>query len=313
MEEAVKITPAQREFLYSPLNKARIANRNVQGRQLSYLEASDVKRYLIRVFGIGGFNVELTSCEVAFEQEKPNSKGTGNNWNVGYRATVRLTIRSSDGFDSAAYEEAAVGFASLPDRGEAHDMAMKTAESDALKRCAIYLGTQFGLSLYFDGTLQDVVGGSLDEDSVALSAPQSVPEVQATPEVPTPENVSEEPATVQDEAKEEEEPAQTLGTPTPEAEAVAVLEEAGAMGTVVEPHTPEYVEWMTKLRDQAVVANSALRIAQVIKLKGEATETFGSDFLDRLVTIKGSTMTYRRLCDDVATGAFLPKPEGESA
>ena len=46
-------------------------------------------------------------------------------------------------------------------RGEAHDMAIKTAESDALKRAAINLGTQFGLSLYDEGSMKDVVGMTL--------------------------------------------------------------------------------------------------------------------------------------------------------
>ena len=41
-------------------------------------------------------------------------------------------------------------------------MAVKTAESDALKRAAINLGTQFGLSLYNNGSLKDVVGATLE-------------------------------------------------------------------------------------------------------------------------------------------------------
>ena len=40
-------------------------------------------------------------------------------------------------------------------------MAVKTAESDALKRAAINLGTQFGLSLYDNGSRADVVGHTL--------------------------------------------------------------------------------------------------------------------------------------------------------
>ena len=59
------------------------------------------------------------------------------------------------------YTEAAVGSATLPQRGEAHDMAVKTAESDAIKRAAINLGTQFGLSLYNNGDLKDVVKATL--------------------------------------------------------------------------------------------------------------------------------------------------------
>jgi hypothetical protein len=36
-------------------------------------------------------------------------------------------------------------------------MAVKSAESDALKRAAVYLGDQFGLSLYRDGSTSRVV------------------------------------------------------------------------------------------------------------------------------------------------------------
>jgi hypothetical protein len=44
-------------------------------------------------------------------------------------------------------------------------MAIKTAESDALKRAAINLGTQFGLSLYNNGSMRDVVVQTLDKES----------------------------------------------------------------------------------------------------------------------------------------------------
>jgi hypothetical protein len=47
----------------------------------------------------------------------------------------------------------------MPDfkRGDVHDMAIKTAESQALKRCATNLGDQFGLSLYRNGSADPVV------------------------------------------------------------------------------------------------------------------------------------------------------------
>ena len=46
-------------------------------------------------------------------------------------------------------------------------MAVKTAESDALKRAAINLGTQFGLSLYQNGSLRDVIIQTLDMEDAA--------------------------------------------------------------------------------------------------------------------------------------------------
>lgn len=53
--------------------------------------------------------------------------------------------------------------ANLPDPGEAHDMAVKTAESDAFKRAAINLGDNFGLSLYNNGSVAPVVRATIAE------------------------------------------------------------------------------------------------------------------------------------------------------
>ena len=83
----------------------------------------------------------------------------GDKTNVGYKVVGQLRIHAT----GATYTEAAVGSATLPQRGEAHDMAVKTAESDALKRAAINLGDQFGLSLYNNGAVAPVVVKTLVE------------------------------------------------------------------------------------------------------------------------------------------------------
>lgn len=146
---------AQYEQLLKPLNESRVAKRSQAGRNLSYLEAWDVKAHLIRIFGFGGWSWEVRSADLAFESEKDGK------WNVGYKVLGELVISDL----KCVYAEAAVGSATLPQRGEAHDMAIKTAESDALKRAAINLGTQFGLSLYSNGSLRDVVGRTLDMEA----------------------------------------------------------------------------------------------------------------------------------------------------
>lgn len=143
----------QYEQLLKPLNPSRVAKRSQAGRQLSYLEAWDVKAHLIRIFGFGGWSADVLEAWLAFEEK--NEKGQ---WSVGYKVLLRLNIHAL----GVTYTEAAVGSSTLPQRGEAHDMAIKTAESDALKRAAINLGTQFGLSLYNDGSLNDVVIATLD-------------------------------------------------------------------------------------------------------------------------------------------------------
>lgn len=147
----------QQEILLKGLNPQRISQRKGGGgRSLSYLEAWDVKAHLIRVFGFGGFSSDVLSAELMFEDQ------VGNNWNVGYKVILRFTL-GQDRF--ITYTEAAVGSASLPQRGEAHDMAVKTAESDALKRAAINLGDQFGLSLYNNGSTAPVVNQTLAGDT----------------------------------------------------------------------------------------------------------------------------------------------------
>ena len=162
--------------LLKPLNPSRVAKRAQAGRSLSYLEAWDVKAHLNRIFGFCNWSAEVLTADLAFEEK--NEKGQ---WNVGYKVVLRLTV------ECAEYTEAAVGAATLPQRGEAHDMAVKTAESDALKRAAINLGTQFGLSLYNDGSMKDVVGQTLDRE-VSHGGTDSQPE-EPQVEVPVTDHV----------------------------------------------------------------------------------------------------------------------------
>jgi recombination DNA repair RAD52 pathway protein len=111
------------------------------------MEAWDIKAHMIRVFGFGLWSWDVIDADLVFEEKGDR------NWEVGYRVIGSLRIHQT----GASYTEAAVGIASLPSRGEAHDMAVKTGESDAFKRAAINLGDNFGLSLYKNGQTAPVV------------------------------------------------------------------------------------------------------------------------------------------------------------
>jgi DNA recombination protein Rad52 len=146
------ITARQQEILLKGINGDRIAQRKGGGgRSLSYLEAWDVKAHMNRIFGFLNWSADVSTAELAYED---NSDGR---WNVAYKVILTLRV------NGASYTEAAVGSATLPSRGEAHDMAIKTAESDAFKRAAINLGDQFGLSLYNNGSTAPVVKQTLVE------------------------------------------------------------------------------------------------------------------------------------------------------
>ncbi|MFF2922755.1 Rad52/Rad22 family DNA repair protein [Streptomyces celluloflavus] len=144
----VDLTPEQVTTLLAPINPSRV--QNLRGQ--SHLEAWDVRRWLNRVFGFGGWSDEtLELAPVAQMEINPGR------WTVVYRAQVRLTVKTTDGRVLTAYDDAAMGDSrNQPSLGDAHDQAMKTALSQALKRCAHNLGDAFGLSLYNDGSRQAV-------------------------------------------------------------------------------------------------------------------------------------------------------------
>jgi recombination DNA repair RAD52 pathway protein len=139
----------QYEFLLKPIQRARIGK---DGKGFAHLEAWDVRRVLIGVFGYTGWSADTTAMELIFE----NDRG-GGRYDVAYRAQVTLKIGDT------TYTEWAVGDSpNNPSRADAHDMAIKTAESQAFKRCAVNLGDAFGLSLYDGGSLRQSIRSTLD-------------------------------------------------------------------------------------------------------------------------------------------------------
>lgn len=130
---------------------------------LSHLEAYDVRAHLNRVFGFGRWSADVIEMTLINERFGKNSKGRDAVYVV-YRAGLRLTVNAPDGTQLATYTEYAAGDAlgfPVAKLGDAHDFAMKTAESQALKRAATNLGDQFGLSLYNSGSTKQIVQVSL--------------------------------------------------------------------------------------------------------------------------------------------------------
>ena len=174
----LNLTKNQLSALMADLNPKRIKSRTQSGRSLSYLESYDVKATLIRVFGCGGFSADVVDTQILkIETDIPKRGGGTTAFRVTAMSTVRLTIHGNDVVDGevirsighdVTYTETAVASQAGADPGEVADFAVKTAESDALKRCATYLGTQFGLSLYADGQTQDVVRVVLEPEQKAM-------------------------------------------------------------------------------------------------------------------------------------------------
>lgn len=192
-----QLTADQLSFLLAGIRKERVGR---DGKGFSHVEAWDIRRHLIRVFGFGGYDTDQQDMTcVAQIEHKPSSPNGRSRWTVIYRATVMLTVKIN-GVELGHWHGTATGDApNLPSLADAHDMAMKTADSQALKRAAVNLGDAFGLSLYNDGSLDPVVNRSLaheeppgaepmPEDSEVRPEPGSRP---SSDEAPTPERTPE--------------------------------------------------------------------------------------------------------------------------
>jgi len=166
-------TEAQVRVLRKDLAPSRVMH--TQGQ--SYLAAWDVRAHLTRIFGYGGWDYQVLALTEVETRMTGSIGGKGDDrprWSSVYRCTGRLTIRDPEGgYGAVIYEDASVGDSTNQvSPGDAHDLALKSAVSGALKRCAVNLGSQFGLSLYAGGSTRDVVRVLVTDDT-----PMDGPEV----------------------------------------------------------------------------------------------------------------------------------------
>lgn len=182
-------------------------NRVRQNRGKDHMEGYDIRAHLTRIFGFGRWDLDGPPAQLIAEESIRRAKDKDNGWpdirwEVVYRQVVTLTVYDEAGLLVGRYRGEATGKAeNQPSRGDAHDGAMKEAETQALKRAAINLGDQFGLGLYNkaarnrDGSIKAVVKRTLvgmPETAVAQSVDHDAPDV--APEADEPEVEADTPA-----------------------------------------------------------------------------------------------------------------------
>ena len=153
--------PQQTLQLLQPIHPSRVL-KDPKGHP--HVSQQDITAHLIRIFGFGNFDTDILETTCIFEQpsiDKETKKPKPDRWDVCYRAKVRLTVRDADGNEVCHYEDGSTATAQNQARGDAHDGAFKSALSLAKKRAAVYLGDQFGLSLYNKGQMRALVKGTL--------------------------------------------------------------------------------------------------------------------------------------------------------
>ena len=162
------LTKDQIDWLLKGIEPYRVQHKGGK----SNLQAYDVRNHLNEVFGFANWDGEVTAMDLVFDVPKTLKDNKPGAY-VCYRATYRLTIKALSGKVLATYTEVAAGDGQMPAnmRFEAHDFAMKTAESQALKRAAINLGNQFGLSLYAKGNTNGITRGTFNYPTPTTLAP----------------------------------------------------------------------------------------------------------------------------------------------
>lgn len=128
---------------------------------LTYIPTHEVKAELSRIFGPGNWDHTIHDVRLLWESSSESQNGK-EMWRACYMVACTLRVRDYEGnpvFETTEYH--AEANSNLPDRGEAHAMALTSAESYALRRAALDLGDAFGLHLYDQGSKAPLIKGSL--------------------------------------------------------------------------------------------------------------------------------------------------------
>ena len=132
----------QTRALQRSVAQRHIRARVSEGKELSYIEGWFVIAEANRIFGFDGWDRETVEAKCIQAREVRGSHS------VLYAVRVRITVRAGE--RSIVRDAHGTGEGRGGHLGEAHDLALKAAETDATKRALVTFGKAFGLALYSD-------------------------------------------------------------------------------------------------------------------------------------------------------------------
>jgi len=133
-------TEAQLKSLEAKLDAKHVKTRQVQDTTLTYVEGWHVIAEANRIFGYDGWDRRTLTLNCVW------SGRTEKGYAAAYSAKVRIRVRA--GAECVVREGWGSGEARAATTGEAHELALKAAETDATKRALATFGNPFGLALY---------------------------------------------------------------------------------------------------------------------------------------------------------------------
>lgn len=137
------LTDTQKDMLQQPLDGTKVKTRKGGGNfQLSYIEGWWALAEANNIFGFDGWHRETIELRLIGEEQE------NGRWKVGYLAKVRVTVNGPEDREDLIREGVGFGNGIGPSRIDAHELAAKEAETDAVKRALSTFGWRFGLALY---------------------------------------------------------------------------------------------------------------------------------------------------------------------
>jgi DNA recombination protein Rad52 len=144
----------QKADLASPLSRENVKGRQQGGRSVSYIEGWHAIAEANRIFGFDGWTRETIDLKCVAEKDREIGQAKKPGFGVSYIAKVKIIAFAGDSI--VTREGVGAGHGIDQDLGQAHESAIKEAETDAMKRALMTFGNPFGLALY-DRTQANVV------------------------------------------------------------------------------------------------------------------------------------------------------------
>ena len=133
-------TELQVKALKAKLSGKVVRTRDQDGMSLSYVEGWHVIAEANRIFGFDAWDRRTVHAACVWEGTTEGLKGCP------YVARVQVRVRADDSV--IVREGCGSGHGLGLNLGEAHESAIKEAETDAMKRALVTFGNPFGLALY---------------------------------------------------------------------------------------------------------------------------------------------------------------------
>jgi DNA recombination protein Rad52 len=133
-------TEAQVKSLEAKLDSKHVRTRRVEDTTLAYVEGWRAIAEANRIFGYDAWDRHTLSMRCVW------SDAANHRYAAAYTAKVRIAVRA--GSIVITREGCGSGSARASTPGEAHELALKAAETDATKRALATFGNPFGLALY---------------------------------------------------------------------------------------------------------------------------------------------------------------------